>query len=409
MAQGPQYRWWPRFVPSSIHVTDKRLGATTSVGVLMVVAVFWVPAVERATTIPPIGASALLLSFAAWSWISRRFLSDRARHDVVAFRVLAAGNMSFALGISLALVLVGGEPKTPLWAAFCVYAAFNGAAHELDASLGFLLLHTFAPLLAIPLFFTRGADPAWSVAGPAMGAAFSLISYHYMAMRADLTRVALRERDEARTRASQLEQEAAGRQLARDIHDSVGSALSLFGLCGDLIQRHRGEPVEIDRIAVALRDSARDGLGDLRGVLDAMAPAAGDVESMGSNLRRAAARLAASSGASVELETAGGAGVGVDGAARVAVVRVFQEAASNALRHGRAQTVRAALRVEGNVLILTVADDGVGFNPASARVGRGLPGMRSRANDLGGTLAVASAAGDGARVTLRLPLAAARG
>jgi signal transduction histidine kinase len=224
-------------------------------------------------------------------------------------------------------------------------------------------------------------------------------------MRADLTRTALRERDEERLRLRALEAETERRQLARDLHDSVGSALSLFGLCGDLIQRHRDAPLELDRIAVDLRDSARDGLGELRGVLDAMAPVVGDLEGVGSNLRRAATRLSAASGASVELTVAGEGTLGVDGAKRVALVRVFQEATSNALRHGRAQAVRASLRVDESVVILVVADDGVGFDPAVTHAGRGLPGMRSRARDLGGSLDVQSRSGDGASVTLRLPLA----
>jgi signal transduction histidine kinase len=404
---GPRYRWWPRFAPTSVHLTDDRQGTIAIVCVLVVAAVFWIPAVQRATGIPPVSASALILSYAVWVAGCRRFIWQRARRSSAAFQVVLTGDIILGLAICLGLIVLGNEPKTPLWALFCIYAAFDGAMHEVDASFGFLLLHALTPLLAIPFFVAAGADPAWSVAGPAMGCGFSLMSYHYMAMRADLTRVALRERDEERTRASHLEQEGARRQLARDIHDSVGSALSLFGLCGDLIQRHRDTPAELDRIAVTLRDSARDGLGELRGVLDAMAPAAGDVEGVSTNLRRAAARLAATSGALVELEAVGGAGVGVDGAARVAVVRVFQEAASNALRHGRAKAVRASLHVEGNILILAVADDGVGFDPAGARAGRGLPGMRSRASDLGGTLDIASVAGDGALITMRLPLATA--
>jgi signal transduction histidine kinase len=404
---GPGYRWWPRFVPAAVHITDQRQSATAYISIFMVAAVFWIPAVRRATGISAVGASALILSYAVWIWIGQTVLWDRARHSPAPFHVLLAGDVILGVGVCLGLVVLGNEPKTPLFALFCIFAAFNGAMHELDASVGFLALHAGTPLLAIPFFLGGNADPAWAIAGPAMACGFSLMAYHFMAIRADVTRTALRERDQERARVRELEQDAERRQLARDLHDSVGSALSLFGLCGDLIQRHRDAPTELDRIAVNLRDSARDGIGELRGVLDAMAPASGDLEGVGSNLRRAAARLAAASGASVELASTGGVGIGVDGVARVAMVRVFQEATSNALRHGKAKKVSASLKLDGGSLVLVVADDGVGFDPAGAHAGRGLPGMRSRARDLGGTLDIVCPASGGALVTLRLPLVSA--
>jgi signal transduction histidine kinase len=405
VTEGARYRLWPRFAPSSVAVTEQRQGSYVYVALLIVAGVFWVPAVRVATGIPAVGATALVAAYTVWVWVNQRVLWDRARREPRAFHVLLAGDLVLGVAVCLGLYILGNDPKTPLVALFCVYAAFNGAMHEVDASFGFLVLHAATPLLAIPFFLAAGADPAWTVAAPVMTCGFSAMAYHYMAMRADLTRTALRERDEERLRLRALEAETERRQLARDLHDSVGSALSLFGLCGDLIQRHRDAPLELDRIAVDLRDSARDGLGELRGVLDAMAPVVGDLEGVGSNLRRAATRLSAASGASVELTVAGEGTLGVDGAKRVALVRVFQEATSNALRHGRAQAVRASLRVDESVVILVVADDGVGFDPAATHVGRGLPGMRSRARDLGGSLDVQSRSGDGASVTLRLPLA----
>ncbi|HET6146445.1 MAG TPA: hypothetical protein VFH68_02875 [Polyangia bacterium] len=100
--------------------------------------------------------------------------------------------------------------------------------------MGFLALHAGTPLLAIPFFVAAGADPVWSIAASALGCGFALVSYHFMAVRADLTRLTLRARDRERAHARDLEQEVERRQLARNLHDSVGSALSLFGLCGDL-------------------------------------------------------------------------------------------------------------------------------------------------------------------------------
>jgi signal transduction histidine kinase len=75
------------------------------------------------------------------------------------------------------------------------------------------------------------------------------------------------------------------------------------------------------------------------------------------------------------------------------------------VHHARARTCQARLTV-GDGLCLEIRDDGVGL-PREVKHGVGLGSMRERAAELGGTCAVDSAAGGGARVLVRLPLSPA--
>jgi signal transduction histidine kinase len=59
--------------------------------------------------------------------------------------------------------------------------------------------------------------------------------------------------------------------------------------------------------------------------------------------------------------------------------------------------------VESDAIDLEVRDDGVGFDPATVRPGRGLANLRRRAADVGASLAIDGATGRGACVRLRLP------
>jgi signal transduction histidine kinase len=92
--------------------------------------------------------------------------------------------------------------------------------------------------------------------------------------------------------------------------------------------------------------------------------------------------------------------------AEVALLRIGQEALSNAARHGKPEHVDVELRAHAQELILSITDDGVGFDP-SATAPRddcfGLDGMAERARHAGGTLTVVSAPGHGTTVTTRLP------
>jgi signal transduction histidine kinase len=91
---------------------------------------------------------------------------------------------------------------------------------------------------------------------------------------------------------------------------------------------------------------------------------------------------------------------------RLTALRVTQEALTNAAKHaGSASGVRVTLRREGNHLILTVEDDGPGFDAEGCGPGVGLASMRERAEGVGGTFVVESAPGRGTRVTARLPAA----
>jgi two-component system NarL family sensor kinase len=90
------------------------------------------------------------------------------------------------------------------------------------------------------------------------------------------------------------------------------------------------------------------------------------------------------------------------------LLRIAQEAVSNARRHGAASRVQVLLSVSRRVAELRVVDDGRGFlcEPGfpGSMAGEGLPGMRERAQLLGGRLLVESAPGAGTRIAVTLPL-----
>lgn len=90
------------------------------------------------------------------------------------------------------------------------------------------------------------------------------------------------------------------------------------------------------------------------------------------------------------------------------LLRLAQEASTNAVKHGRAQTITIALAYEPRKLQLTIADDGSGFDPSQPPPAGhfGLIGMRERVQHLGGTFTLQSAPGAGTTVTVVIPLPA---
>jgi signal transduction histidine kinase len=92
----------------------------------------------------------------------------------------------------------------------------------------------------------------------------------------------------------------------------------------------------------------------------------------------------------------------------IAVFRMCQEAINNILRHARADSVLIQLEATAGELRIEIEDDGRGFDPAGPgpqdRPHYGLLGIRERAELLGGSATIESAAGQGTRVVVRVPL-----
>ena len=90
---------------------------------------------------------------------------------------------------------------------------------------------------------------------------------------------------------------------------------------------------------------------------------------------------------------------------RLAVYRALEEALANSFRHGGAKHVRVELSlVNGPRLQLVVTDDGEGFDSSNFTMGLGVASMAARVEQLGGAWFIDSAPGDGATLTVAVPV-----
>ena len=88
---------------------------------------------------------------------------------------------------------------------------------------------------------------------------------------------------------------------------------------------------------------------------------------------------------------------------KVELLRVVQEALTNARRHSEARWIGVRLRKNQDEVCVEVIDDGLGFDPESVRRGLGLLGMWERIETFGGELEVRSEVGEGTMVSVTVP------
>ncbi|HEX4480015.1 MAG TPA: two-component regulator propeller domain-containing protein [Rudaea sp.] len=197
------------------------------------------------------------------------------------------------------------------------------------------------------------------------------------------------------------------RRIAGEIHDSLAQGFSAISVQIEaaLGRLDRAPDLAVSHLKLA-RDVSRTSLSEARrSVWNLQSPPPSHTTLVAA-IVAACEQIAYGHGASVSVEGRGHAWA-VNPSAENHLVRICQEAVSNAIHHGGAAEIHIDAMYTFNQLILTVVDDGAGFEPAAARTtpgrGFGLANMRRRAAATGGRLDIASAQGVGTRITVTLP------
>lgn len=201
-------------------------------------------------------------------------------------------------------------------------------------------------------------------------------------------------------RAERARAEHERRHIAMELHDGIGATLTA---ARSMTRRLRGAAPEgtLD----ALDETLREGIGELRVSLAGLEPEEADWDAIVANLRRHVGDQCAAEGISMTLQSHGDGARRLSPSGRLAVLRVVQEAVSNAVKHAEARAVRVRMELNAGGLDVAVEDDGKGCEPRT-NVGRGLGNMARRVERLGGKLRVDAVVPHGTRVAMLVPASA---
>jgi signal transduction histidine kinase len=217
----------------------------------------------------------------------------------------------------------------------------------------------------------------------------------------------LREsRKELRDLASHLQsvREQERTQIAREIHDELGQALTALKMDVHWVsQRVTGEAVlaEKTRSMSAMIDTT---VHAVRRISSELRPKLLDDLGLSAAIEWQAREFEQRSGVDCDVRSEPD-DIVLDPARSTALFRVFQETLTNVARHAGARRIDVLLRKDAGVVELVVVDDGVGITPEQASNGQslGIVGMRERAYSLGGTFEIGGQPGPGTTVRVTIP------
>lgn len=342
-----------------------------------------------------------------------------------------------ALGITLALLYVlgpalGAAPtlRRLLWLglvvavwvvlvvlapsfAWCAVPLFYTALRTLPPRAAIVLvalLTVFVVAAQLRLAQASGAepfDPNLLLAPPAVAALATAVFVH-MERQAAAQRTLIDDLIRTRRELAATERRAgtlAERQrLSMEIHDTLAQHLSSQQMLLQAADRTWDTDPGTARAHVrTATDITARGLAEARRLVHDLAPRE---LADGAGLPDALRALDAGPDIEVRFHLEG-APVLLPDRAEQALLRIAQGALANVREHSGARTAALTLSFLGDQVVLDIADDGHGFTQlrsTTAERGHGLPAMRARVRQLGGTLTIESTAGEGTVLSASIPL-----
>jgi signal transduction histidine kinase len=353
-----------------------------------------------------------------------------------AFLFSATAGALFGLAFSLLMLVTGFPylPQAPILVAVPIFTGLmSGLAGAggafLDRSLirrgmrnaGLRRLVTFLAVAAAPLILTGAAAfrfhfmvveaQMWSVAiGLIFGAAVAAVDYRLGQMRQKMLTLEIENKylSEIAHKDSLLAEATENlvlaeerNRVAQDLHDSVSSGIhGMAYAVHSLRQAVSGPEGEVDPKVAGIIDlldkTAQSAQDELRAMILELKPSLLDEKGLAEALRLHCELFSQRQNIPVDLSLEDAPGLSAE--QQVAVYRVAQEALANVQKHSGATGAAVSITHAGDQTVLTVSDNGKGFEPHDESSGFGLRNMESRCVRNSGSFKVISSPGAGTRV-----------
>ena len=203
-----------------------------------------------------------------------------------------------------------------------------------------------------------------------------------------------------------LELERIRTRIAADLHDDIGANLTRITILSEVFdqQLERGDKPDHSALS-SIAEISRESAASMRDIVWAINPKRDRLLDLSRRMRGFASDIFTSRNIQFQFHAPDrDRDLRLGPEVRRDVFLIFKEAVSNVVRHSSCAEAVIQLSVEGKELVLTVSDDGEGFDPGDDGEGQGLASMLRRAEGFGGTLEVGPNDGRGTIVLLRVPI-----
>jgi signal transduction histidine kinase len=192
-------------------------------------------------------------------------------------------------------------------------------------------------------------------------------------------------------------------QIASDLHDEVGSAISSISLFAGMARMKKGKPV--DELVEKIEETSHETMSNMSDIVWSIEPANDNFENVIKKMKHFGEQMSSSLNITSEfLCEPAIQRLSLDMLQRKNVYLIYKEAINNACKHSKGSLVKTILRKQDRKLNMTISDNGIGFSIAQDRLGHGIVNLETRASMIGGELSIQSSPQEGTTICLILPL-----
>jgi two-component system nitrate/nitrite sensor histidine kinase NarX len=197
-------------------------------------------------------------------------------------------------------------------------------------------------------------------------------------------------------------------RIARELHDSLAQVLGVIHL---RLRALEGRAADEASVSIAgelseIADTADEAYRDVREAILGLRETVREDAGLEGSLRDYLRKYSRQTGIAATVTSQGDTRRALSPRAEVQLLRVVQEALTNTRKHSKAKHATVQIDSTGPVATITIADDGVGFDPStvarSMEGGFGLASMRERVEQIGGRIAVRTAPNEGTTIVVEL-------
>lgn len=214
--------------------------------------------------------------------------------------------------------------------------------------------------------------------------------------------------DTAQLFSRQIVREKIRTQIARDLHDNIGSTLGSIAYYSQMAQHLKGSnPDQLSVLLKKIEESSHEAVDEMSDIVWAINPANNSFEKLALRMRNFATALFVSRNIGFHFEAKNIPEIlTLSTERRKNLFLIFKEAAFNAAKYSACTSFHTSIRKSNHAITIDLHDNGKGFNLAQVNSynGNGIANMKHRAKEIGAEILISSEPGAGTRISVELPL-----
>lgn len=194
-------------------------------------------------------------------------------------------------------------------------------------------------------------------------------------------------------------------RIARDLHDDIGSTLSSIGILSQVVENQIGGSTDsVKEMVRRIGESSQKVQRSLSDIVWTTKQTEDNFDNVLVKMKEFTSEILEAKDIFYNFNTDTLPDVKLSPSKQYNFYLIFKEALNNIVKYSKADEVTIDLNRNEETLVMTITDNGFGFDEKQIKSGNGLGNMRKRTESLGGTITITSKVGEGTKINLEIPV-----